>query len=189
MARLARELVHVRGPAGGLDGRDGHGVDRRQWLAGLEILPFFGWRVLDVAAREDADLGVRGLLLLGQHLGGGEVPHVRDHGALHDGAPFVVLDVAHPQRLVEADVLGEALLLEVADGVVVRVGEEVLDLGRVGLDKVLEVGHHVRAVAFDLLVRGDGAEDDLGEVAVVEGAVGDASEGRRAMGVSLDAIW
>jgi hypothetical protein len=31
------------------------------------------------------------------------------------------------------------------------------------------------AISFDLLVRGDGAEDYFGELAAMEGAVGDAS--------------
>ena len=33
----------------------------------------------------------------------------------------------------------------------------------------------MRAVAFDLLVGGDGAEDDLGEFATIERAVGDST--------------
>ena len=33
------------------------------------------------------------------------------------------------------------------------------------------------AVAFDLLIGGDGAEDDFGELTAFEGAVGDASGG------------
>jgi len=35
----------------------------------------------------------------------------------------------------------------------------------------------MRAVTFDLLVGGDGAEDDFGELAAFEGAVGNAAAG------------
>ena len=38
------------------------------------------------------------------------------------------------------------------------------------------MGHQVGAVALDLLVRGDGAEDDFGEAAAVEGSVGYAAD-------------
>ena len=43
--------------------------------------------------------------------------------------PYVVFDVAHPARPVQRDFFGEALFFEVADGVVVGVGEKVLDRG------------------------------------------------------------
>ena len=67
------------------------------------------------------------------------------------------------------------MFAEIADGVVVGVGEEVLDLGG-GFDVVFEVVHQVGAVAFDLLVGGDGAEDDFGEFARMEGPVGDSAD-------------
>lgn len=167
VARLAGQLVHVGGPARGLDGGDGHGVDR----AGA-ILPFFGRGVHDVAFGEGANLGLHGFFLLEQHAADFEIADARDHGALHDGAAFVVFDVAHPGGLVERDFFGEALLFEVADGVVVGVGEEMLDGGS-GFDIVFEVGHEMRAVAFDLLVGGDGTEYDLGEFTGIEWAVRD----------------
>lgn len=167
VARLAGQLVHVGGPAGGFDGGDGHRID----FAGA-VLPFFGRGVHDVAFGEGADFGLHGFFLLEQHAADFEIADARDHGALHDGAAFVVFDVAHPGGLVERDFFGESLLFEVADGVVVSVSEEVLD-GRGGFDVVLEVGHEMRAVAFDLLVGRDGAENDLGEFAGIEWAVGD----------------
>ena len=83
----------------------------------------------DVGFGEGADFGLDGFFLLEEHAAGFEVADLGDHGALHDGAAFVVFDVAHPDGLVEGDVFGEALLFEVADGVVVGVGEEVLDWG------------------------------------------------------------
>ena len=42
-------------------------------------------------------------------------------------------------------------------------------------DIVFEMGHEVSAVAFDLLVRRDGAEDDFGEMTGIEGLVCDSS--------------
>jgi len=169
VAGLSGQLVHVRGPAGGFDRGDGHGVDG----AGAGF-PLFGGGVHDVAFGEGADFGGDGFFLFEQHAADFEVADPGHHGALHDGAAFVVFDVAHPAGFLERDFFGEALLFEVTDGVVVGVGEEVLDWGG-GFDVVFQVRHEVRAVAFDLLVRGDGAEDDLGKFPGVERAVGDSS--------------
>ena len=69
--------------------------------------------------------------------------------ALHHGGAAVVLDVALPSRLGHLKVLREALLPEVLDGVVVRVGHEVLDAN--GLCVSFEPVHQTRAVAFHLL--------------------------------------
>ena len=128
----------------------------------------------DVTLTESADLRLDSLFLLQKHTTGFQVADFGDHGALHDGAAFVVLDIAHPPRLVERDFFCEALLFKVTYSVVIGVCEEVLDL-RSGFDVVFEVGHEVRAVAFDLLVGRDGAEDNLSELPAVEGAVGDSS--------------
>ena len=135
MPGLARQLIHVWGPAGGFDGRDGHRVD----LAGA-VLPFPRRLVHDVGFGEGTDLGHGGLFLFEKHAAGFEVADLGYHGALHDGAALVVFDVAHPAGFVKGDVFGEALLFEVADSVVVGVGEEVLDWGG-GLDVVFQVGH------------------------------------------------
>lgn len=70
---------------------------------------------------------------------------------LHDGSSLVVLDVSDPLGLVEGDVLGESLLLEVADGVVVGVGEEVLDGWVNVLDVVLEVVHQMTSVTLQTI--------------------------------------
>ena len=132
VAGLASELVHVWRPAGGFDGRDSHGIDCTR---GAAVCPGFGGRVDDVRFGESADFGHDGFFLLEEHAAGFEVADFGDHGALHDGAAFVVFDVAHPTGFVERDVFGEALFFEVADGVVVGVGEKVLD-GRGGFDVV-----------------------------------------------------
>ena len=121
--------------------------------------------------RHGANLGVHALFLLEQHPARLEVADLGHHAALHDGATFVIFDVAHPARFREGDLLCEALLLEVADRVVVGVGEEVHDVA-CSFHVVFQVGHEVCAVTLDLLVRRDGAEDDFGELAAFEGTVG-----------------
>ena len=89
----------------------------------------------DVGFAEGANLGHDGFFLLEEHAARFEVADAGYHGALHDGAAFVVFDVAHPAGFFEGDFFGEALFFEVADGVVVGVGEKVLD-GRGGFDVV-----------------------------------------------------
>ena len=170
---LTRQLIHVGGPAGGFDGRNGHGVD----FAGA-IFPF-PWRwVHDVGFGEGADLGHDGFFLLEKHAAGFEVTDLGHHGALHDGTALVVFDVAHPAGFVEGNFLGKALFFEVPDGIVIGIGEEVLDGGGC-FDVVLQVGHEVSAIAFNLLVGGDGAEDNFGELAGVERAVGNTPTNRQ----------
>ena len=73
---------------------------------------------------------------------------------LHDGPALVVLDIVHPLPPLERNLFSEALLPEVADGIVVGIGEEVHDfvIGA-GLDVVFDVVHEMRAIALDLLVR------------------------------------
>eukprot|EP00968_Pinguiococcus_pyrenoidosus_P002140 scaffold111_cov252-Pinguiococcus_pyrenoidosus.AAC.8 len=100
--------------------------------------------------------------------------HVVDGGmdvALHQRPAVIVFDVAVPLLPRHADRLAEALLLEVADGVVVRVREEVSNLV---LHVVLQLIHHPRAEALDLLRRRDGAEGDLRDPLLEHGAVADA---------------
>lgn len=169
VARLAGELVHIRGPARSLYRRDVHGIDLAD--AGL---PFFGRSVDDVALAECADLGENGFFLLEKHTASFEIADLGDHGALHDCAALIVFDVPHPTRFLECDLFGETLLLEVADGVIVGVGKEMLDR-RGGFNVVFKMGHEMRAVAFDLLVRGDGAKHYFGELSAVERAVCDAT--------------
>ena len=80
-----------------------------------------------MAFAESADFGQDSLFLLQQHAPGFKIADLGDHGTLHYGATLVVLDVAHPLRFIERDLFGEALFFEVTDGVVVGVGQEVLD--------------------------------------------------------------
>lgn len=170
VARLASEFVHVGRPAGGFDCGDCHGVN----LADA-VFPFFGWGMDDVAFTECPDLGKDSFFLLKEHAASFEIADLGDHGALHNRAPFVVFNVAHPARFLECDFFGEALLFEVADGVIVGVGQKVLNW-RGGFDIVLEVGHQMGTIALDLLIRGNGAEDYLGELSAVERTICDAPD-------------
>lgn len=122
--------------------------------------------------REGSYLGLHALFLLKKHATHLKIADAGQHRALHYGAAFVILDVSHPHGLGQRDLLGEALLLEIAYRVVVGVGQEVHDVAR-GLDVVLQMRHEVRAVTLDLLVAANGAEDDLGELAALERSVGD----------------
>lgn len=122
-----------------------------------------------------ADLGLDALLLLEQHATHLEVADPREHRALHDGSAFIILDVSHPHVLIESDLLRETLLFKITDGVVVGVCQEMHHIARC-FDVILEMGHKMRAVTFDLLVRTNGAEDNLGEAAALEGTVCDAAD-------------
>ncbi len=169
VARLAGELIHVRRPARSLDGGDGHGLD----LADA-VLPLFRRIVDDVALAECADLGKNGFFLLEEHTTGFEIANLWDHGTLHNRAALIVLDVTHPARFLECDLFGETLLFEVADGVIIGVGKEMLDR-RGGFDVVFKMGHKMRAVALNLLVRGDGAKHYFSELSAIERAVRNAT--------------
>ena len=79
-----------------------------------------------------------GFLLPCQHAGRCQVADAWDHGALHDGSTLVILDEAHPFDSIQRDLLSEALLFEVADGVVVGVGQEVFHI-RGRFDIVLRI--------------------------------------------------
>ena len=130
MAGLTREFVHVRGPAGGFDGGDGHWVDFTGGSTGWSCCcPGSGGRMHDVRFGKGADLGHDGFFLLEKHATGFEVADFGHHGALHDGAAFVVFDIAHPPRFVQRDVFGETLFFEVPDSVVIGICEKVLDWG------------------------------------------------------------
>ena len=114
------------------------------------------------------------LFLLQQHLPRLKVSDPWDHGALHYRSTLVVLDVSHPFRFLQSDFFCESLFFEISDGVVVRVREKVHDIGG-GLDIVLQVIHHMRAISFDLLIRGYRAKDNLGECSSLERPVCDST--------------
>jgi hypothetical protein len=69
--------------------------------------------------------------------------------AAHQRGALVVLDVADVVLLRQGDVRGEALLAEVAHRELVRVRQKVVDLRHAHV-VVLQVVHHVRAVALHL---------------------------------------
>mmetsp|Transcript_27297 Transcript_27297/g.56916 ORF Transcript_27297/g.56916 Transcript_27297/m.56916 type:complete len:397 (+) Transcript_27297:95-1285(+) len=93
---------------------------------------------------------------------------------LHDGPAVVILDESLIPSLGHLHCLGESLLLEVPDGVIVGVRYEVLDsLGnRVHLEQV----HQFGSVALHLLRCADGAECDFGESHFGIGAVAYAAD-------------
>ena len=111
--------------------------------------------------------------LLSDHLRDLEVVDSGVDAALHEGAAVVVLDEAGPLLSRRRHVLGEALLFEVADRIVVGVGEKGQEL--LGLQLCLQVVHEVRSVALHLLVGSDGAERNLNEAVIVEGVEADAA--------------
>lgn len=76
-------------------------------------------------ATEGTDFGLHGLLLLGEHAAHLQITDLGEHGTLHERATLVILNVAHPDRFIECNLLGEALLLEVSNGIVIGVGKEV----------------------------------------------------------------
>ena len=94
--------------------------------------------------------------------------------AAHERGALVVFDVAVVDVLGQLDVLAEALLLEVADGVLVGECEKVQ---HVVLDVVVfDVVHQVGAVALDLFRWRDGTEDDLRESLHGEHSEADATD-------------
>ena len=104
-----------------------------------------------------------------------QISYLGQHATLHDSAAFVVLDIAHPLWFVECDVLGEALFLEVANRIIVRICEKVHHIAR-GTDVVFQMRHQMRAISLDLLIGRDSAEDYLGEVAAFERFIGYSPE-------------
>lgn len=84
--------------------------------------------------------------------------HILDlwqHGALHDRPAFVVLDIADPAFSRQSDLLGEALLFEVSHGIIIRIGEEMIDRRVSFPDVILERVHQMRAVTLDRQSRPD----------------------------------
>ena len=128
----------------------------------------------DMALGEGSYLRRHCFFLLEQHAANFKIPNARDHSTLHDGPAFVVLDIAHPTWFLQSNFLCKSLLLEVSDCIIVGVCEEVLDWGSCS-NIVFQVGHEMCSVAFDLLVGGDGAENDLSEFAAIERAIRYAS--------------
>ena len=68
-----------------------------------------------------ADLSLNAFLLLEEHTAHFEISDAREHRALHDRSTFVILDISHPDLLIQRDLLGEPLLLEIPNRVIVRI--------------------------------------------------------------------
>ena len=128
----------------------------------------------DVALGEGSYLRRHCFFLLEQHAANFKIPDARNHSTLHDGSAFVILDIAHPTWFLQSDFLCKSLLFEISNCIIVGVCEEVFDWGSCS-DIVFQVGHKMCSVAFDLLVGGDGAKNDLSEFAAIKGAVRYAS--------------
>lgn len=93
-----------------------------------------------VAFAHGLDLRMHSSLLLEQQSSTFQISDLGQHRALHDGSAFVVLDVSHPPRFLQGNLLCKALFFEIADGVVVGICEEMHDIG-CGFDVVLEMRH------------------------------------------------
>lgn len=94
---------------------------------------------------------------------------------VHERGTLVLLDVASEHWPHHFDVFREALFLEVADGEFVGIREEMLDA--VARAVIFQVVHEMRAVAFDLLVTGDCAENNFGKTLRSEGSEANAADG------------
>lgn len=80
---------------------------------------------------------------------------------VHQRSAFVFLNIAGIDMTCHLNVLGESLLLEVPNGKLIGIGQEVLDPSLCAV--VLQVVHQMGTVALDLLAAGDGAEHNLGK--------------------------
>lgn len=167
---LAREFVHVRRPARRSNRLDREGVNGRD-----TILPLLGGLVNNMGFAKSTDLSLDAFLLFQQHSPHFQISNARQHTTLHDGTALVILDITHPDGPIQGNFLSKTLFLKVPDGIVIRVCEEVHHV-RGSFDVVLEMGHEMGAIAFDLLVRRDSAEDDLGKVTPFEWAIGDTAD-------------
>lgn len=72
-----------------------------------------------------------------------QISDLGQHHTLHDRPALVILDVPYPAVATELDLLGEALFLEVPDGIVVGIREEVIDRWVGSSDVVFERVHEV----------------------------------------------
>lgn len=93
---------------------------------------------------------------------------------MHKRSPDIVLDVTSIDWSSDFYVLGEALFLKVTNGKLIGVGQEVFDATLCAV--VLDVIHHVSAVALDLFVARNGAKNDLSESLTGEGAEANSTD-------------
>lgn len=89
-----------------------------------------------------------GLLLFSDERRFVQIIDLAQHSALHDRPALVILDIPSPHGPIERNVLGEALLLKVPDGIVVRVGQEMHHVGIRCANVGFEVVHEHCAVAL-----------------------------------------
>ena len=75
-----------------------------------------------------------------------EVPNLGHHRTLHDRPTLIILDIPNPPLSIEADLLREALLLEVSDGIIVGVCKEMIDHWVGFADVIFEGVHQVGTV-------------------------------------------
>lgn len=127
-----------------------------------------------VLALRDQLLG--DLLLLSNHRTELGVDDARMQLAVHEGGADVVFDVACVYGPCNFYIFGETLLFKIANGEFVGVGKKVLNATLSTV--VLDVVHHVGAVAFNLFVAGDGAEDNLCEALAGKGSKTNATDRR-----------
>ena len=114
-------------------------------VVGLELWQSF---MNNVRRRQLPNFGHDGILLHFEKGGFVEVVDLWYQRALHDGSTFVIFDVASPNGAIQLDFFRESLLLEVTDGVVVCVCEEMCH-GRVCfLDVGFEVIHQHTTVSL-----------------------------------------
>jgi len=73
---------------------------------------------------------------------------------LHHGRARVIFDITFPSGLRHLEVLGEALLSEVLDGVIIRIGHEILKANCLGVG--FQTVHESCTVTFYLFRRGNG---------------------------------
>ena len=75
---------------------------------------------------------------------------------VHQSTAIIVLDEALILLLWNSQVLGKSLFLKILDGMVIGIGQEVVDL--IVLGEMLQNVHQPCAVSFNLLGMGDGKE-------------------------------
>ena len=106
------------------------------------------------------------------HGGDAKKVHARMHVAFHGGAPIIVLDETLIASLGHGNGLGESLFFEIANGVIVGVGNKVFNSG--ARARLLEQVHEFGAVPLDLVVAVDGAKGNFRKAFFGKGAVANA---------------
>lgn len=98
--------------------------------------------------------------------------HARMHVAFHVGATITVLDEILNQSLWHGNGLGESLFFEIANCIIVGVGNKVFNSGARAC--LLEQVHEFGAVPLDLVVAVDGAKGNFRKAFLRKGPVANA---------------